>query len=320
MRKTTIMIIPDGSTATKNYQVPVPLIRAALGLIILGAISAGYLFFDYSELRAIRSRYYQMTTENEGLKGEARILMNNLDEVKLSLLRVKDYTDKLGELTAIRVKKVAKKTGIGPLSEEEYKKINHGVESSFTGGYLPIGLNVNNLAFRPVFDRLRYIGDSANHHALELQKLLSTLSQQKSLLSSIPSISPVNGWITSGFGYRVSPFTGKKTMHKGLDVASPIGTPIFSPADGVVIFTGAKIGFGNFIMVAHGYGIVSRYGHIAENLVQPGQRVKRGEQIATVGMTGRTTGPHLHYEVVVNGHNHNPKKFILNLSDDWLAY
>ena len=102
-------------------------------------------------------------------------------------------------------------------------------------------------------------------------------------------------------------------MHRGIDIASSIGTPVLSPADGVVIFNGKKEGFGNFIMIAHGYGIVSRYGHNAENLVKVGQRVQRGEQIATVGMSGRTTGPHLHYEVVVDGHNTNPQKFILKM-------
>src|SRR4029078_2509934 len=101
----------------------------------------------------------------------------------------------------------------------------------------------DNLASRPVFDRLATIGQDANQHALELQHLLSNLSQQKSLLSSIPSFSPVDGWITSNYGKRISPFTGEPTLHMGLDVAAPVGTPIYAPADGVVIFTGAKQGF-----------------------------------------------------------------------------
>jgi murein DD-endopeptidase MepM/ murein hydrolase activator NlpD len=174
---------------------------------------------------------------------------------------------------------------------------------------------MDNLVFRPVFDRLNSIGQDANNHAFELQHLLSTLSQQKALLSSIPTFSPVDGWITSGFGRRVSPFTGEKGVHQGIDIAAPIGTPILAPADGVVIFTGAKDGFGNFIMIAHGYGVVTRYGHNLQNMVQPGQKVSRGEQIATVGMTGRTTGPHCHYEIVVNGKTENPQKFILDMAD-----
>ena len=93
-----------------------------------------------------------------------------------------------------------------------------------------------------------------------------------------------------------------------------------APADGVVIFTGAKAGFGNFIMIAHGYGVVTRYGHNHQNLVQPGQKVGRGEQIGTVGETGRATGPHLHYEVVINGKLENPQKFILDMADIYRIY
>lgn len=318
MSKLTVMLIPDDAHSTRQFALPRWLLRATALVSLFLAIGSGYLIFDYLELRQMRQSYHQLSAENEGLKGEARILMNNLSEVKRSLNRVQDYTNKLNELTKIRVRHVSKKTGIGPLSPEEYKLAKDAQVES-TSDYFPLGVNMDKLIFRPVFDRLEGIGRRSQRQAIELQRILSNLSKQKSLLSSIPAISPVNGWVTSGFGYRTSPFTGKRTMHKGIDVASPIGSPIYSPANGVVIFTGSKAGFGNFIMIAHGYGIVSRYGHNAQNMVQPGQRVKRGEQIATVGMSGRTTGPHLHYEVLVNGRHVNPKKFILDLNDNPLA-
>ena len=319
MKRLTIMVIPDGTTKiTKQYQLPSFLIRLSLvcGLAIAGA--SGFILFDYLELRAIRSDFHHLTDENEGLKGEARILMQNLADVKSSLRRVQDYTSKLGELTAVKVKTVSKKTGIGPLTSEEFAKANlPTVQKPPSSDYVPLGVSMDKLVFRPVFDRLRGINRDANRHAVELQHLLSELSQQKTLLASVPTIKPVDGWITSSFGTRISPFTGKKTAHRGIDVAAQVGTPIHAPADGVVIFSGAKAGFGNFIMIAHGYGVVSRYGHNHQNMVEVGQRVQRGEQIATVGMSGRTTGPHLHYEIWVNGRVENPKKFIL---DDFTIY
>ena len=320
MGRTTIVVIPDGKRSTKQFDVSDMVVRLFAVGGLFAAAAFGYMLLDYSQLRAIRTDYYAIVAENEGLKGEARLLMDNLESVRGSLKRVQDYTTKLSELTDFRVQKIAKKTGIGPLTEEEYVKAKRSGSGDMSDSFMPVGINLENLFFRPVFDRLTNIGENSNQHVLELQKLLSTLSQQKSILGSIPSISPVNGWIASGYGYRTSPFTGKRTMHMGIDVASPIGTPIFAPADGVVIFSGSKAGFGNFIMIAHGYGVVSRYGHNAQNMVQPGQRVSRGDQIATVGMTGRTTGPHLHYEVVVDGKNQNPKKFILNLSNDLTVY
>lgn len=319
MKKLTIIFIPDKGKTSKQLTISSMLVKFAIFFSFCLSGFLGYLIFDYIELVSMRNTYDYLVAENEGLKGEARILMNNLEEVKGSLQRVQDYTTKLGKLTNLQVKKVSKKTGvkpIGPLSPEEYKIAQERQQKSSTNAYyMPLGLSMDKLAFKPVFDSLKTIGKQANSQALELQIILSSLSQQKSLLSSTPSMAPVNGWIASGFGYRISPFTGKRSMHKGVDIAAPIGTPIYAPADGVVIFSGKKEGFGNFIMIAHGYGVVTRYGHNSQNMVQPGERVHRGDQIGTVGMTGRTTGPHLHYEVVINGRNVNPMKFILDMSN-----
>ncbi|MEK7828495.1 MAG: M23 family metallopeptidase, partial [Deltaproteobacteria bacterium] len=114
------------------------------------------------------------------------------------------------------------------------------------------------------------------------------------------------------FGYRISPFTGLRQMHEGLDIANAVGTPVFAPADGIVSKVDRENGLGKTISINHGYGIVTRYGHFSDIYVHVGKRVKRGEKVAAVGNTGRSTGPHLHYEVLVNGINVNPEKYILN--------
>ena len=250
MKKLTLVIIPDGVNATRQLRLPQGIFKAALiaGLVVSGSL--GFILLDYLQLRNFRQNFHAVSSENEGLKGEARVLLQNLEDVKRSLRRVQDYTAKLGELTMAKVQKVSKQTGIGPLSPEEFKSASLDRPAPEpTTDYVPVGINMDNLTFRPVFDQMAAIGRDANAHALELQHLLSTLSQQKSLLVSIPSISPVDGWVTSGYGTRISPFTGARTAHLGIDIASPTGTPILSPADGVVIFTGTKDGFGNFIMI-----------------------------------------------------------------------
>jgi murein DD-endopeptidase MepM/ murein hydrolase activator NlpD len=320
MRKITVVIIPEGTNATRQYNFPRFMPKIILGAGIVLSALMGYLTLDYYQLRQFRESYFKLAQENEGLKGEAQLLMSNLDTVTNSLNKVQEYSAKLREITQLRVNKVSQKTGIqhggiGPLSPEE--EANFKDQGHADKDYLPLGVNLDKLVFQTAFDRLNIVGQRANQSALKLQHLLSTLSEQKSLLSSIPSVSPVDGWITSGFGPRISPFTGERAHHRGIDVASPIGTPFYAPADGVVIFSGAKEGFGNFIMVAHGYGVVSRYGHNAQNLVQPGQKVKRGDQLGTVGNTGRTTGPHLHYEVLVDGRYTDPRKFILDNLDTY---
>ena len=309
------MVIPDGANSTRQLRVPAILFTAVTAGFLTGSAALGYFTFDYINLRHVRQALYAANNENQGLKGEARILERNLDEVRRSLSRISDYTSKLGELTQVNLKKVSKKTGIGPLSKEELDQSQIKAAATGTDTYMPLGINLEKLIFKPVFNKIQGVGEQANRQALELQHLLSNLSQQKSLLSSIPSIRPVNGWITSGYGYRVSPFTGNKTMHKGMDIAAPTGTPIHAPASGVVIFSGKKAGFGNFVMIAHGYGVVTRYGHNHQNMVQPGQKIARGDVIGTVGMSGRTTGPHLHYEILVDGKHDNPRKFILDLQD-----
>ena len=317
MKRVTIMIIPDGASTARQFHLPKVAVKIGSIAGMIGLSLAGFLTIDYIELLKLRQNARNISAENEGLKGEARVLENNLEDVKRSLRRVQDYAAKLSDLTQLRVKSVSKKTGIGPLSMDEYRRsTTQDLIAKESGSYLPVGLNIDKLAFRTAFERLGSLGAAAENSAIELQHLLSTMGQHQNMLSSIPAVNPVNGWITSGFGRRISPFTGDQSQHKGLDIASPIGTPIFAPADGVVVFTGAKEGFGNFIMIAHGYGIVSAYGHNAQNMVQPGQAVTRGDQLGTVGMTGRTTGPHLHYEIWVNGRTVDPKRFILDMEDN----
>lgn len=313
MQKLTIVLIPENARQSKQFKISHWVVRGFIVATAVSSLMFGYLIYDYLQLRTLRSSYQTIATENQGLRGEANLLLSNLEEVKRSLKRVQDYSEKLGELTQIKVKRFSVHTGIGPLSPQEYQHAKQNMVATEDQQHIPVGIDLDRLMFRTVFENMKQVGNNANQNALRLQKLLSTLSQQKSLLASVPSISPVDGWITSGFGARESPFTRERDVHLGLDIAAPIGTPFYSPADGVVIFNGKKDGYGNFVMIANGYGVVTRFGHMAESLVEAGQRVTRGEQIGTVGMTGRTTGPHLHYEVMLNGINVDPSRFILSI-------
>ena len=320
MKRLTLIVIPGDATASRTFRIPRPAPKVA-ALLALVLIYFGVFFgMDYFDLRQTAVRYRELSIEHESVKSEIRVLVEKLSEVKRSLKVVQNYTTRLDELTQIDTSKINTRTGIGPLSDAEFnaRALNpttSRVPQRQGNEFVPAGIDIDELTFSPVLKQLTDIGDQARRRTFEMQRLLSKLDQKRSLLSSIPSIYPVKGWVSSGYGYRISPFTGEKTRHRGMDIASAIGTPILAPADGVVIFSGRKENFGNFIMIAHGYGIVTRYGHNAHNLVQPGQKVKRGDQIGTVGTSGRTTGPHLHYEVWVNGHHTNPRKFILGLGD-----
>jgi murein DD-endopeptidase MepM/ murein hydrolase activator NlpD len=146
----------------------------------------------------------------------------------------------------------------------------------------------------------------------EIHQLDQALLDRESFIKSTPTILPARGWITSYYGPRLSHYTGGVKMHEGLDVGADIGTPIVAPADGLVTFAGAKAGFGLFVQIDHGYGVETIYAHASKVLAQKGELVKRGELIAKVGNTGYSTGPHLHYEVRINGTPVDPLYYILD--------
>ena len=136
------------------------------------------------------------------------------------------------------------------------------------------------------------------------------LEGKRHQLESTPSIWPTDGWVTSRYGNRISPFTGKPQFHGGLDIASDFGTPIIAPARGRVTFVGKKGPMGRAVIIDHGYGLKTTYAHTAKTYVARGEVVERGTPIAAVGSTGRSTGPHLHYAVEVNGRSVDPANYI----------
>ncbi|MBN2426779.1 MAG: M23 family metallopeptidase [Deltaproteobacteria bacterium] len=156
-------------------------------------------------------------------------------------------------------------------------------------------------------DQLRVAIDLRRQSQEEIRGLFN---DQRSLFSAKPTGWPVKGWLTSLFGMRKSPFSGKRVFHEGIDIACRTGTPIHASADGIVSRAGIRSGYGKLVVIDHGYGYQTYYGHNSKIFVKVGQRVKRGEKIAAVGNTGRSTGSHLHYEVRVNGAPVNPRKYL----------
>jgi murein DD-endopeptidase MepM/ murein hydrolase activator NlpD len=151
--------------------------------------------------------------------------------------------------------------------------------------------------------------------AIDLQRtsqeeIQGFLNDQRSQSAAKPVGWPTRGWITSNFGMRNSPFTGRRKMHEGLDIAARSGTPITATADGIVSRAETASGYGKLVVIDHGYGYRTYYAHNSKIFVKVGQRVKRGEKVAAVGSTGSSTGSHLHYEVRLNNAPLNPRKFL----------
>lgn len=166
-------------------------------------------------------------------------------------------------------------------------------------------------AIASVKEGLEWLSRQATVQEHILDELSQAAEQRSSRWASTPSIWPVKGWITSGFGPRISPFTEKPAWHDGLDIGAAPNTPVHAPAQGRITSIGYDSKLGNMVRVDHGFGVETLYGHLAKALVKEGQRVERGDVIALVGSSGLATGPHLHYMVKLNGQTLDPTKYIL---------
>jgi murein DD-endopeptidase MepM/ murein hydrolase activator NlpD len=168
------------------------------------------------------------------------------------------------------------------------------------------------LLVRKMHNFLEQLQTETRLEEIQQEELMAVLRSNQGFFASTPSIWPTEGWVTSKFGYRRSPFTERREFHKGLDIAGPNGTPIYSTAKGKVIGSGKDGAYGLTVTIDHGSGIVTNYAHLQSIAVKDGQNVSRGELLGYMGSSGRTTGPHLHYEVRLNGIPVDPMRYILN--------
>ena len=177
-------------------------------------------------------------------------------------------------------------------------------------------LTRQSLAMATLYAQFDFKYEIVSNYTQEIEYRIHQLDQhlldKESFLRSTPTLMPAIGHLTSGYGPRMSPYAARIKMHEGIDIGAPVGTAIVAPADGVITFSGPKPGFGNFVQIDHGYGIETIFGHASSLSVRKGQKVSRGDRIATVGNTGYSTGPHVHYEVRVNGTPVDPLYYALN--------
>jgi murein DD-endopeptidase MepM/ murein hydrolase activator NlpD len=191
----------------------------------------------------------------------------------------------------------------------------HASNPSRTDGITRSEEDPEDLVLRKDYEDLDQHFSDLNRESLYVEQMLQDeyelLADQKAFLAALPTRRPAPGYYTSGFGVRSSPFGGRVKMHEGVDIANRPGTTIKATADGVVIFAGTKSGYGQTVILDHGYGLETWYGHARKLLVARGEKIKRGDSIALMGSSGRSTGPHVHYEVRVRGTPVDPLSYIL---------
>lgn len=180
----------------------------------------------------------------------------------------------------------------------------------FTEDYLP--LHRQELLARKMHDFLNQLNLDARLEEVRQHEVMQALQTNKVMLSTTPSVWPTSGWVTSPFGWRTSKFTGRREFHRGLDISAPAGTPVYAPAGGQVLFAATDGSYGLSVKIVHNQSLITRYAHLQTLDVQQGQHVERGQRLGSVGTTGRSTGPHLHYEVRLSGVPVDPMHYILN--------
>jgi murein DD-endopeptidase MepM/ murein hydrolase activator NlpD len=297
----TLIVVPDDRSPVRRFRVTQAFVKrglVGLGAMTLLAAAASVHYFqvagDAAENRILRE-------ENLSLRGQLKSIRERIDHIGSTLDRVERFDQKLRALTLLSDPQ--RNLAMGPVGDPGQTGPGHTAKP---------GLLASSENPKALHSRLDKLTAEATRQEQSLQELTAYFQDQKSLLASVPATWPARGWVTSDFGQRLDPYTAERMMHTGLDIAAEHGKPVFAPSDGTVVFAGPEGTYGNVLVIDHGYGIKSRYGHLASMLVKPGDRVKRGQEIAAIGNTGRSTGPHLHYEVRVNGLAQNPRKFILD--------
>lgn len=269
--------------------------------ICLGAFVHGaYMWEQARENQFLRQ-------ENETLRARVERLDLRLEGIDQVIERVKQFDNKLRTITM--VSDPERNLAIGPVgaNESERRDPSLGPQSVLRRDLLGSAARSVEL----VQTRIAGTEDDAKTTEKSVSVLSAYLEDQQALLSSTPSRAPARGFISSIFGMRIDPFTGLAQMHAGIDFSANVGARVSATADGLVIGAGTDGAYGKNIRLDHGHGLVTLYGHLSRVDVKVGEQVKRGQAIGAVGNTGRSTGPHLHYEVRINGIPQDPHRFLL---------
>jgi len=295
-----ILIFGQKTSKTRHLRIHKKTFKVGLYLLGFALLSTIFFFCDYIQVRKKGFELSQLRQETQEQRSKIHFFSSKIEDLEKQLSKLSDFDKRIRVIANLeKGQETASHLGMGgPSPSDVREKLR--LEKDDKGLVRQMKIDV---------ERLKSEATSQEESLSELEKLLQS---KKEVLVHTPSVWPVMGWVTSGFGFRTNPFTGLTQMHEGLDISNRVGTPVIAVADGIVSDSGNDWAHGRIVVISHGFGLVTRYSHLSKVLVRVGQKVKRGDNIAEVGVTGKTTGPHLHYEIRLNGVPVNPMKYILN--------
>lgn len=296
----------------RTFRLPIGLLGVSLtGLLFLASLSGTFHIgskialsqaeISYSKWEAQKKSHWRHALENQQANIDAakKNAETNLDALSARLSILQAHLLRLDALGSRLI-------DIAGMSEKEFNML----EPPGLGGPL-IMTKQTSMGMFDFIETLQDVSQKIEDRSEKFSAMESMLLNSNVQSQILPEGSPVTGgWASSAFGWRTDPILGKKDFHRGVDFAGRSGSNILSVATGIVIWSGKHYGYGNVIDVSHGNGYVTRYAHNKKNLVVVGDKVEKGQKIALMGSSGRSTGPHLHFEVVHNGKHVNPKKFV----------
>ena len=302
------MVIPERTRRVHKIVVPFFAVKLAAVLFSLAMLAIFVIGIDYIHVLGSMVENKRLKGENFKLRQELQLIQNKVDSMQWTIERVRNYAKKLQLLTG------QGNPGEGDGGGDEGDRSPASTPRMERHTRLSIPLDRDSLlpplpayaSLGDQMDRLQKVGLNTEE---SLSMLQTYLMARRAIMRATPSLMPISGWITSPFGWREHPILGEARMHAGVDIAAEPGTPVRAPADGLVVFSGEKEGYGKVIVIDHGYGISTLFAHNSKLFANVGLHVKRGQMISQVGSTGMSTGPHLHYEVRKNGMPVNPTAF-----------
>jgi murein DD-endopeptidase MepM/ murein hydrolase activator NlpD len=295
-----VLVFGQKTSKTQHLRIHKKTFKIGVYLLGFGLLSTIFFLCDYIQVRKKTFELSQLRRQTQEQRSKIHFFSSKIEDLERQLSALKDFDKKIRIIANLeKNQETTSFMGMGGPSPSDVRE------------KLKAEKDEKGLTHQLRIDIERLESEAASQEE-SLSDLVKLLQSKKVMLAHTPSIWPVHGWVTSGFGFRINPFTGLTQMHEGLDISNRVGTPVVATADGIVSDTGKDYFLGNVVVISHGFGMTTRYAHLNKIFIRAGQKVKRGDKIAEVGTTGRSTGPHLHYEVRVNGVPANPVRYILN--------
>lgn len=299
----TVMILPHTHSEMKQLKIPVRLLYSTLAVVSIIFLMGIWLLYGYFSMSTKTQSYAKLQRENGMQKKEIMRITDDVNRLNSQMENLIVFSKRLQIL-------------MGLDTSSEIQNRTGGIEDKEVDRFSSLYKKNQKALLDDIQTDIEQLQKDIPYQQSIHASLNDVFEKNTALLASIPSITPVvGGWITSRFGMRNDPFTGRRKMHYGLDIAQNRNAPVYATADGYVTYAKRFGGLGKMISLDHGYGFTTRYGHLSVILVKFNQKVKRGDIIGRVGSTGRSRGLHLHYEVQIEGVPVNPISFILDRSN-----